>query len=98
MKLPKFKRALLKVLRVRLQEHRRFIQVLIGPRQVGKTTMVRQFLADSGLPHHYASADEPSLRDRAWIETQWEIGRLKAKDSGRRGAVFVLDEAHKAVH
>ncbi|HAH05474.1 MAG TPA: AAA family ATPase [Elusimicrobia bacterium] len=98
MELPKFKRALLKLLKARLQEQRRFIQVLIGPRQVGKTTMIRQFLADSGLPHHYASADEPSLRDRAWIETQWEIGRSRAKNSGRHGAVFVLDEAHKAAH
>jgi predicted AAA+ superfamily ATPase len=49
----------------------------------------------SGLPSHYASADELALRDRAWIEAQWEIGRLRAREGGRGGAVLVLDEIQK---
>ncbi len=54
----------------RLKEPRRFIQVLAGPRQVGKTTLIQQVLDKVGIPAHYASADQPTLRDQAWIEQQ----------------------------
>jgi predicted AAA+ superfamily ATPase len=79
----------------RLKEPRRFLQVLAGPRQVGKTTLVRQVMAASDLPAHYASADEPSLRgDRTWLEQQWDIARLKAAEA-KSGALLVLDEIQK---
>ena len=52
-----------RVLAARLAEPRRFIQVVAGPRQVGKTTLVRQVLAAAALPSRSASADEPTLRD-----------------------------------
>jgi hypothetical protein len=79
----------------RLREPRRFIQVVAGPRQVGKTTLVRQVSEASGLVRHYASADEPTLRGRDWIEQQWEAARLAARDAPRRGALLVLDEIQK---
>jgi uncharacterized protein len=76
----------------RLQEPRRFIHVLAGPRQVGKTTLARQVMERIGINCHYASADEPSLKGREWIAQQWEIGRLTA----RKGeALLVLDEIQK---
>ncbi len=78
----------------RLKEKRRFLQVLAGPRQVGKTTLARQVMQASKLPAHYASADEPSLRDRTWIEQQWDLARLKANE-GKAGALLVLDEVQK---
>jgi predicted AAA+ superfamily ATPase len=78
----------------RLHEKRRFVQVLAGPRQTGKTTVVRQVMADSKLPTHYASADEPTLRDRAWLEQQWDGARLKAR-ANPAGALLVLDEIQK---
>src|SRR6266849_11089460 len=78
----------------RLKEKRRFLQVLAGPRQVGKTTVVRQVMAASKIPAHYASADEPTLRDRTWLEQQRDIARLKAEDS-KAGALLVLDEIQK---
>jgi len=79
----------------RLKEKRRFLQVLAGPRQVGKTTLARQVMAASHLPAHYASADEPTLRgDRTWLEQQWDIARLKAKE-GKLGALLILDEIQK---
>ena len=46
------------------------------------------------LPSHYATADEPTLRDRTWLDQQWELARLKAKES-KKGAVLVLDEIQK---
>ena len=78
----------------RLKEKRRFLQVLAGPRQVGKTTLVRQVIKASKLPAHYASADEPSMRDRTWIEQQWDAARLMARDN-KTGALLVLDEVQK---
>lgn len=47
------------------------------------------------MPAHYASADEPTLRDTTWIETQWDRGRLLDRDSRRRGALLILDEVQK---
>lgn len=78
----------------RLKEPRRFIQVLAGPRQVGKTTLTHQATQQLDLPFHYASADEPTRHDRTWIEQQWEIGRARAKES-THGAVLILDEIQK---
>jgi uncharacterized protein len=74
---------------------RRFIQVLAGARQVGKTTLARQVMDDVGLPGHYASADDPVGRDAAWVGAQWEIGRLRADEDRRRGGLLVLDEVQK---
>lgn len=83
------------VLARRLAERRRFIQVVAGPRQVGKTTLVRQVVETSGLVSRYASADEPTLRGGEWIGQQWDAARLAARDVGRRGALLVLDEIQK---
>lgn len=76
----------------RLSEKRRFIQVLAGPRQVGKTTVARQVMEKLDLPSHYASADEPALKGSEWLSQQWEIGRLKARNGH---ALLIMDEAQK---
>jgi predicted AAA+ superfamily ATPase len=90
-----YKRPFVKILTKRLREPRRFIQAMAGPRQVGKTTLVHQVLAGWGPRSHYASADEPTLKDSAWIEAQWEVARLLARDGGRLGAALALDEIQK---
>lgn len=80
----------------RLREPRRFIQVLSGPRQTGKTTIVRRVADENSIPVHYASADEPTLQSRSWIEQQWETGRILAKETtSASGAILVLDEIQK---
>lgn len=79
----------------RAHEPRRFIQVLAGPRQVGKTTLARQVIDAVGVPAHLASADDPSLQQPQWIETQWAIGRERARNGGRAGGLLVLDEIQK---
>jgi len=71
------------------------MQVLVGPRQVGKTTLARQVIEVAGLPAHYASADEPTLRDQAWLEQQWDQARIKARNHPD-GALLVIDEIQKA--
>ncbi len=76
----------------RLAEPRRFIQVVAGPRQVGKTTLVGQVMEGSHLATVFASADEPALRGPEWIAQQWDAARLAA---GGRASVLVLDEVQK---
>lgn len=79
----------------RLREPRRFIQVVAGSRQVGKTTLAEQAARQSGLPTRYASADEPTLRGVQWIEQQWEAARSLADEADADGALLVLDEVQK---
>jgi len=89
-----FRRPQYSVLLKRLRAQRRFIQVLAGPRQSGKTTLAMQVL--DGLRHasHYASADEPALKGTPWIEQQWEVARQMAMRGPRR-TILVLDEIQK---
>ena len=77
----------------RLAEPRRFLHVVAGPRQVGKSTLVQQVTDELSLPVRYASADAPTLRGADRISQQWEAARLEA--SGEAGAVLVLDEIQK---
>lgn len=81
------------LLAARLAEPRRFIQVVAGPRQVGKSTLVQQVTDALALPVRQASADEPTLRGADWIAQQWETARLSIADA--EGAVLVLDEIQK---
>lgn len=82
-----------KTLAARLIEPRRFIQVVAGPRQVGKSTLVQQATDTLAQPVRHASADEPTLRGTDWIAQQWEAARLTI--AGPEGAVLVLDEIQK---
>ncbi|MBI2999746.1 MAG: ATP-binding protein [Deltaproteobacteria bacterium] len=91
-----YKRPIYKTLLKRLREPRRFIQVLTGPRQVGKTVLARQVTEALNIPSHYASADEPTLRDRTWLEQQWDLARLQIHPQrGPKEALLVLDEVQK---
>lgn len=90
--LPTYRRPVLQALVSRMREPRRFIQVIAGPRQAGKTTLARQLMEALDRPCHYATADVPGLRGHAWIEQQWEIGRMRAADGA---ALLVLDEVQK---
>ena len=92
--LPRFARSHADVLAERLSESRGVIQVVAGPRQAGKTTLVLQALERVALPSRYASADDVAGRDRDWITAQWDLGRLEAAESSA-GAVLVLDEVQK---
>ena len=91
-----FKRPTYNTLLKRVREERRFIQVLSGPRQVGKTTLAQQVMPRCGLPTHYVSADEPTLQDRTWLSQQWDIARVKASDKDTGGsALLIIDEIQK---
>ncbi len=78
----------------RLQEPRRFIQAVLGPRQVGKTTAVRQVLETLGLPSHYGTADTATLQSGAWLDEQWAHARKLAAEA-RQPVILVIDEVQK---
>ncbi|MDZ4184509.1 MAG: ATP-binding protein [Desulfuromonadales bacterium] len=66
------------------------IQVLIGPRQVGKTTGMRQLLARYSGNSHYANADDLLVTDRTWLLEQWQKALLLGD-----GTLLVIDEIQK---
>jgi predicted AAA+ superfamily ATPase len=76
-------------------EKRQFVQVVFGPRQVGKTTMIGQVLKEITFPSHYVSADGVSSDQQIWISQQWEIARLLVKQSGKNEGLLVFDEIQK---
>jgi hypothetical protein len=88
-----FQRPYYTKIRERLGLNRKFIQVMMGPRQVGKTTIVRQLLEKYSFPWHYASADEAT--QPLWLQQQWETIRLKARSAASSEALLVIDEIQK---
>ena len=69
------------------------IQVLAGPRQVGKTTGVRQLMAQGAWRHHYANADDVLVSDRNWLLEHWQQALLLGD-----GALLVIDEIQKVAN
>ncbi len=88
-----YNRLIFKEVLRRFQEPNLLIQVLIGPRQVGKTTLAEQIMAAANIPSFYASADEPTLKNPAWIEQEWLIARELCLTQGE--GLLVLDEIQK---
>lgn len=68
------------------------LQIVIGPRQVGKTTAALAVVDRWGGPTRYAAADEVLPPGPEWIRTQWELARRDAK---KGPSLLVLDEVQK---
>jgi predicted AAA+ superfamily ATPase len=79
----------------RILEPRKFIQVLMGPRQVGKTTMANQMLRKVNISFIFESADAVAAVNPVWIEQVWESARLKMKAQSVKEFVLVIDEIQK---
>ena len=71
----------------------RALQVLIGPRQVGKTTLALRIIADLKLPSHFAAADSSPPHGPEWIEQQWQ--RARSLTAPGVLSLLVLDEIQK---
>ncbi|MCL2243696.1 MAG: ATP-binding protein [Treponema sp.] len=88
------KRKLVMQLTNRLKEPRRFIYVITGPRQTGKTTAVLQTLEDIHIPHHFISADDPEVISPQWLHNEWDKARVLQKQTGSQ-IIFAIDEIQK---
>jgi hypothetical protein len=82
-----------KVLKNRILESRKFIQVILGPRQVGKTTMVLQVLDEIDAPNQFVSAD--NITNSSWIDQLWEAARFRMKQQNLGEMILVIDEIQK---
>jgi uncharacterized protein len=89
-----FERAINGQILARLREARRFIQVIVGPRQVGKTTSIRQVLDAIDFQSHYVTADTATLESAAWLDEQWARARQMSSDS-TGPVVLAVDEVQK---
>ena len=79
----------------RMSEERTFIQVVYGPRQVGKTTMVLQLLSKIDIESVYETADTIVAADSKWLQTVWETARIKLNLSEKKELILVIDEIQK---
>lgn len=90
-----FERPYLEALKERINEPRKFIQVVMGPRQVGKTTLILQLMQKLPIGYVYESADAVLNSNTTWIQQIWEITRIKMKSSGAKDYLLVVDEIQK---
>ena len=87
-----YQRPILDVIEQRLKSDPPLLHVMIGPRQVGKSTAAAQLIKRLGWPAHYAAADAPLTPPAEWIETQWQLARQLATGPP---ALLILDEVQK---
>ncbi len=79
----------------RLKEPRKFIQVLLGPRQVGKTTLAQQLTEHLSIPFIFVSTDAVPPSNSIWIEQQWENARIKQSTTNSKEFLLIIDEIQK---
>lgn len=90
-----FERQHLQVLKSRMSERRRRIQILMGPRQVGKSTLVGQFAESSSIPYDLFSADGVNRFDNSWIPAHWQQVRMKMDIHSEKEHILIIDEIQK---
>lgn len=90
-----YKRSEYQVIMKRLKEPRRFIQVVMGARQIGKSTVVRQVLKNLDAPYQFFSADNVPATNSAWISNCWAAVRSLKDSNGWESVVLVIDEIQK---
>ena len=90
-----YKREQYQTIKSRMEEPRRFLQVVLGPRQIGKTTVVKQVLKDLDLPYQFFSADNVPATQTAWIADCWNTVRTQLRVEGYPEFILVIDEIQK---
>ena len=90
-----YKKAEYQIIKNRIEEQRKFIQVIMGPRQVGKSTVVKQVLKDCEMPYQLFSADNVPKSDNTWISTCWDAVRSIYENDKSKPILLVIDEIQK---
>ncbi len=85
----------LEILKARIFAQRSFIQVIAGPRQVGKTTMVNQLVKNISIPYIYDSADAINPGNSEWLNQIWNSTRIKMKINKAGEGLLIIDEIQK---
>lgn len=90
-----YKKSEYQIIKSHLDEPRKFIQVVMGPRQVGKSTAVKQVLKELDSPFQLYSADNVPASNTAWISNCWEAVRGLKRINGWESVILVIDEIQK---
>lgn len=70
------------------------MQVVVGPRQTGKSTLISQALGMAGAESHFVSSDDEANPNASWIEREWQVAR-DMTHGGTRRVVLCIDEIQK---
>jgi len=90
-----FERPEIQLIKKRLNEPRKFIQVISGPRQVGKTTLITQVYNQLSFPSVYQSADAVYAGNNLWLDQVWDSVRLRMKSQKADDFLLIIDEIQK---
>lgn len=90
-----YKRPEFQTIKNRLEERRKFIQVVMGPRQVGKSTVVKQVLGEIRTPYQFFSADNVPATSTGWVSNCWAAVRSLMTARGYTEMILVIDEIQK---
>ena len=78
-----------------MAEPRRTIQVIMGPRQVGKSTMISQFVELTSIPCSLFSADSVGKTNTEWISEKWHETRIRMMLNNEPEHLLIIDEIQK---
>lgn len=92
-----YERQQLTVLKSRMSELRRRMQIIMGPRQVGKSTLVGQFIDSTDVPFDFFAADAVNRYDTTWIPARWQEARMRMDLHGDREHILIIDEIQKII-
>lgn len=90
-----YERQQLSILKDRMAEPRRRIQIIMGPRQVGKSTLVGQFADGTNVSFDLFSADGVNRYDTQWIPAHWQQARMKMDQNEESEHILIIDEIQK---
>lgn len=90
-----YKRVQYQTITKRLKEPRHFLQVVLGPRQVGKTTVIKQVVNDLNLPYQIYSADSIPATQTSWISDCWNTARVQMRVEKLSEFILIIDEIQK---
>ena len=90
-----YRRSQFNELKSRITEPRGRIQVISGPRQVGKSTLAKQVLSEATIDYMSISADNVPQENTAWIGEMWETARQRMKLKRAKEYLLIIDEVHK---
>lgn len=90
-----YQRRHLNILKSRMAEPRCRMQIVMGPRQVGKSTLVGQFTEGISVPFDFFAADGVNRFDSSWIPNKWQQVRMRMDIHSEQEHILIIDEVQK---
>lgn len=71
------------------------MQIVMGPGQVGKSTLVGQFTEGISVPFDFFAADGVNRFDSSWIPNKWQQVRMRMDIHSEQEHILIIDEVQK---